>query len=254
MVWKKNWYLVHRWLGLIVGLQLLAWSAGGFVFSILDIENVRGNLDRRQRVDPRLDLDRVRLSPGQAVDRVARHGIVQSALSTVTLKQRGERIAYELFGNGAVPLASVDATTGEVRHQISESEASDIALADFANEATVASVTLLEGEPPLEFRGGRMPVYQVILDHPKHPHLYICPVTGEVLKRRNKPWRIFDFFWMLHIMDYGERDNFNHWLLTGMSLLAIATSASGLALWWFRRPKWFRRSRAWPIDHTPSMK
>lgn len=82
-----------------------------------------------------------------------------------------------------------------------------------------------------------MPVYRVVLDHPKQPHIYVCPITGEILKRRNKLWRIFDFFWMLHIMDYGERENFNHWLLTAMSVLAITTSTSGLILWWWRLPR-----------------
>ena len=76
-----------------------------------------------------------------------------------------------------------------------------------------------------------MPVYRVILDHPKKPHIYVSPVTGEIITRRNRPWRLFDFFWMLHIMDYGERESFNHLLLTFMSLLAITTSASGLVLW-----------------------
>ncbi len=95
----------------------------------------------------------------------------------------------------------------------------------------------------VEFRGGRIPVYQVILDHPKRPHNYVCPLTGEVLKRRNNLRRIFDFFWMLHIMDYGAREDFNHWLLTGTSVLAIMTSASGLALWWWRRPRWLRRDK-----------
>lgn len=37
---KKNWYLAHRWLGLVVGLQLLTWSVSGFVFTVLDIEGI----------------------------------------------------------------------------------------------------------------------------------------------------------------------------------------------------------------------
>jgi len=224
-----------------VSLQLLAWSVGGFTFSILHIKNVRGELDATVQVDKPLDLDGVRLSPAEAADAAFGEGVVPSALRTVTLKRRGERITYELFGESGTPLASVDAATGEARLRISDTEASAIALADFAGVAAVASVEFLEGKPPLEFRGGRMPVYRVVLDHPKHPHIYVCPVTGEVLKRRNKLWRVFDFFWMLHIMDYGGRDNFNHWLLTGMSLLAITTSVSGLALWWWRRPRWLRR-------------
>jgi len=242
MNWKKNWYLAHRWMGLVVGLQLLAWSVGGFSFSIMHIKNVRGELDIRPQIDPPLDLSGVRLSPGDAVDRASHRGIDRGTISVVTLRQRSGRIAYEVFDADGAPLASVDAATGDLRVQLSEAEACAAARADFNQDTSVASVVLLKGEPPLEFRGGRMPVYRVILDHPKEPHIYVCPVTGEVLKRRNNLWRIFDFFWMLHIMDYGERESFNHWLLTGMSSLAIMTSASGLTLWWWRRPRWLRRS------------
>ena len=250
MRWKKNWYLVHRWLGLIVGLQLLAWSVGGFMFSVLHIKNVRGELDMRQRVDAPLDLERVRLSPTEAVDSATNEGVACGELHRVMLEERGQRVAYVLFDSDGAPLALVNATTGLVQVRISESEASAAALADFAHETTVATVALLEGSPPLEYRD-RMPVYQVILDHPKRPHIYVCPVTGDILKRRNYLWRIFDFFWMLHIMDYDARENFNHWLLTGMSLLAILTSTSGLALWWWRRPGWMRRkSRRFAVNPT----
>jgi len=233
---KRNAYLVHRWLGLIVGVQLLAWSVGGFTFSILDIENVRGNMDRTKEPLPTVRAERVQLSPAEAIETAARQGLDSETVTRVVLRERFDRTVYELFGAKRRPLGAVDAVSGAFPLRVSEEEASRLALSDFAPEATVESVQLLEGEPPYEFRGRPMPVYQVILDHPKHPHLYVSPVTGEILARRNRVWRIFDFFWMLHIMDYREREDFNHWLLTAASVLAILTSASGLILWWWRMP------------------
>ncbi len=235
--WKKNWYLVHRWLGLIVGLQLLAWSVGGFAFTIMHINNVRGNVDRKPHTEPVLDLKSVNFTPQEAIARASIEPENEVVIEQAVLRMCRGRMVYDLLGPKRKPLACVDAASGEVTQRISESQAIAAAQEDFAHDADVISITLLEGEPPQEYRGGRMPVYQVILDHPKEPHLYVCPVTGEILKRRNYLWRIFDFFWMLHIMDYGERENFNHWLLTGMSVLAIATSASGLVLWWWRIPQ-----------------
>ena len=44
MSWKKRWYVAHRWIALLVGLQLLSWSIGGFMFSILDLDDVHGDL------------------------------------------------------------------------------------------------------------------------------------------------------------------------------------------------------------------
>jgi uncharacterized iron-regulated membrane protein len=250
--WKINSYRVHRWFALVVGLQLLIWSTSGFIFSILDLDNVHGDLDRVSQIATPLNLNEVTLSPSQAIQ--ASNAPV--APISVTLREYNGRIGYEIVshelkdnkiindeitGPREVPIALVDALTGAVQLRISESEARQIALADFKGETTVASVEFLEGDPPSEYRGGRMPVYRVTLEHSKQIHVYICPVMGRVLLRRNKVWRIFDFFWMLHIMDYNGRDNFNHLLLQSMSLLAILTSASGIFLWWLRRPKWMRR-------------
>ncbi len=234
MRWHSRLYMIHRWLGLVVGLQLLAWSVSGFTFTWLDIDNVRGDSDHAETPVRTLPFDRITLSVTDAVMRAAEHGVDTERFSRVVLRDRRDAPVYEMFDAHGVPLCTVDGVSGHVTKRLSAKQAEAIALADFEPWASGATVRLLEGEPPLEFRNGRMPVYQVTIDHPKHPHLYICPVTGEVLKRRNRPWRIFDFFWMLHIMDYGAREDFNHWLLTGMSIFAIATSASGLTLWTWR--------------------
>jgi uncharacterized iron-regulated membrane protein len=164
-------------------------------------------------------------------------GIDKSAVYQLTLRRLGDRPVYALTEKTGSAFATVDAKTGKVVTRISAEQASAAALADFSHSTTVESVTLLEGVAPSEFRDEPMPVYRVILDHPKRPHLYVSPVTGDVLKRRNENWRWFDFFWMLHIMDYRDRTDFNHWLLTSMSVLAILTSASGLGLWWGRIPR-----------------
>ncbi len=243
MRWRKNTFTVHRWVGLVVSLQLLAWSVSGLTFTLLDIDNVRGDWDKADPPPAAVRVDRTSLSPAEALTAAASAGVEPGQVTQVLLRERFDRTVYELF-EVSTPLLAVDAATGEVIPTISEADAVAAAQADFVPEAAVASVKLLEGEPPLEFRGGPMPVYQVVLDHPKEPHLYISPVTGQVLKRRNNVWRTFDFLWMLHIMDYGERDNFNHWLLTFMSVLAVVTSATGLAMWAWRVPR--RKVRPMP--------
>ena len=204
------------------------------MFSVLDLDNVRGDLDRNVDAPRLLNLHRVRITPADAASVAKASGI---PITQIRLRERFNRTVFELFDRNGQPLGAVDATSGEFIPRISEAEAKAAALADFAPKVTVASIDFLEGQPPSEYRNGTMPVYRVILDHPKNPHIYVSPVTGEVLKRRNKVWRLFDFFWMLHIMDYRARESFNHWLLTTMSLLAILTSSSGLVLWCWRLPR-----------------
>ncbi len=48
-------------------------------------------------------------------------------------------------------------------------------------------------------------------------------------------WRIWDFLWSLHIMDYRERDNINNILLQILSVLALVTSVSGITLFFVKR-------------------
>ncbi len=243
MQWKKKIYWLHRWVGLIVGLQLLAWSVGGFMFGLLGIDNVRGELEKNSDAIPKLAMDRVQLSPQQAIERFHVGDRALIIVTRVVLRSRLDRVVYDLFDYRNNPLGAVDAETGEFITRISKDEAAALALSDFVPEAKVVSVNLIEDDPPLEFRKKPLPAYQVILDHPKQPHIYVSAVTGDILARRNKPWRIFDFFWMLHIMDYGNREDFSHTLLTAASIFAIVTSCTGMALWWFRVPFGKNRKR-----------
>jgi uncharacterized iron-regulated membrane protein len=80
-----------------------------------------------------------------------------------------------------------------------------------------------------EYRG-RLPVWRVDFDDEAVTTLYVAPDNGEVITRRNRVWRIYDFAWMLHIMDYRERTDFNHPLLVWASALALLVALSGVYL------------------------
>ena len=237
MRWKKAIHGVHRWIGLAVSLQLLAWSVGGLMFTVLDIDDVHGDFERNMTPPPVIPVESVVLTPADAAREATEAGLAVEAAARIELRQRWDRTVYLFFDQENQPLGAVDAGSGEVTARISADQARAAALADFAPHASVISAEFLEGVAPSEFRGGAMPVYRVVLDHPKQPHIYVSPVTGQVLKHRNKPWRLFDFFWMLHIMDYNERDNFNHPLLTAMASLAVLTATTGLWMWWWRMPR-----------------
>ena len=62
--------------------------------------------------------------------------------------------------------------------------------------------------------------------------------TWMVWPERTDNWRLFDFVWMLHIMDYTERSNFNNPLLISFSAAALLFTVSGIVLLWQRfRPR-----------------
>ena len=70
--------------------------------------------------------------------------------------------------------------------------------------------------------------------------VYLSAETGQIGAFRTTKWRIFDFLWMLHTMDYEARDNINNYILRGFSILGIATILSGFTLF-FISSKFVRR-------------
>lgn len=210
---------LHKWAALIIGLQVLAWVAGGLVMSAIPIEQVRGEHNISEQT-AELDLTGV-LAPQDAA---AMAGITPS---TVELRPWLGRSVYE-FGRDEEASLIVDAVSGETLSPIDEATAIAVARSDYAGEAEIDSVTFFP-EPTWESRRPG-PSWRVDLADGEGTRLYVSAATGEVIARRNDVWRVYDFFWMLHIMDYDERSNFNHPLLILSSLFALGMSLFGFIL------------------------
>ena len=60
--------------------------------------------------------------------------------------------------------------------------------------------------------------------------LYVSNIEARVITARSDIWRVFDFLWMLHIMDYDERDDFNNPLVILMATLGLFFVLSGVIL------------------------
>ena len=225
---RKTTYLLHRWIGLLISLQLLAWSLGGFIFSVLDIDEVHGDNEVSIREPSSIEIDHL---PPAIADSL--RAMEVERVSNALLIDRGLGAFWELRSADGSWLGRID-SSGNLADLISPEEAQWVAEEDFLPDAPILSVELIEDHAPSEYRGGRLPAYRVAMDHPKHTRIYIDAQNGRIMARRNTSWRTFDFFWMLHTMDYKERDNFNHPLLTIASLFAIAASSTGLVLWGWR--------------------
>lgn len=212
---------IHKWLALIVGIQIILWVAGGFGMSLLKIEEVRGEHNRAPVERTAIPVDSL-ITPQDA----ARASGVE-AVQTITVNSWMGRTVYRVTPvSGAVVM--VDAGDGTVLSPIDADTARAVALADHIGDPPVLSAELLI-DPPREY-GRPGPVWQIVLDDGEGTRSYVSPATGEVITRRNDRWRLFDFLWMLHIMDYEEREDFNHPLLISAGALALMTVLAGLVL------------------------
>ncbi len=218
MAFRRFVQNLHRWLGLLIALQILLWMTSGVIMSWFAIELVRGETTTAAEFPTELPVQRY-FSPGGVVAQL-------DGVTEITLTSRHGRNVYKAQTPSGVAL--FDADTGERLAPITEAQVRVIAIRDFVGEGKIADVALLQN-PPHEYRGPR-PVWRVSFDDSNSTRLYISQSTGEVVARRNRIWRLYDFFWMLHIMDYDERENFNNPLVKTFSATGFLFALSGLFL------------------------
>ncbi|RVU40260.1 PepSY domain-containing protein [Rheinheimera riviphila] len=211
----RFWRTFHLWLSLLLSLQLLAWFGSGLVMSILPIDEVRG--DHLRAPVPPINWQLAKMCPAQ----------LPAHTGGLSLRQRGEMPVYQLDHDGK--LQFFNALDGSALPPLTEPELRVMAQQSYNGTGTIHSAQLID-ELPLEARGLPTPVWQVQFNDTDNTVFYLEPTLGQVLRVRTDNWRLFDFVWMLHIMDYDERDDFNHGLLIASSALALLFTISGLVL------------------------
>ncbi len=171
----------HKYISLIVSIQLLLWTISGIYFSFNKIENVRGEQYR-----------------------------IEKKVSSPNEKEQTKMLSRE----EAKKIVSLKTTLTPIQSLLVDEE--------------------VRGS---EFRGRNLPLYKVVSENEegKKINVYIDPFTGEVSAIRSLQWRIWDFMWGVHIMDWVERDNIDNLWLKIFSFIALFTSLSGIILFFNRR-------------------
>lgn len=234
----------HRYLGLVLGVQFLLWTLGGLYFSWSNLDEIHGDFQRASI--PSLRSDQIKSSPTEAIQKISELHPNSQIKDLRLIRILGSplyQITYSVSPEESNEIKLIDATTGEERSPLSEQEAIDVAKEAFIGEPAVERVEYLtEIGGHHEYRGGPLPAYAIRMNHPSKTTVYVSQELGTVQKFRNEKWRVFDFLWMLHVMDYEGRDNISNWLLRLFSIFGIVTILSGFALAWVSRRKkgWLR--------------
>jgi len=229
MVFLKK---VHKWVGLLIGIQLLLWLLSGLMLSLLNPEKVSGAQWAQQTTHGiTAILDTNLLEPHElSAD------LFDGALSVSLEDRRGQSIYRIRRLDGTI---LVNASNGETL-KTNESDARVLAQQDFTGNGAVVSVE--SGfAPDLETRNSRGDYWRVNFSDSSSASIYISASTGEILERRNSYWRVFDFFWMLHIMDYSGHEDINNSLIITIALIAIWLGLSGFTLLFYS----FNRHDLW---------
>jgi len=219
--------LGHRWLALLVGLQLVAWTLSGLYMVVVDLDFIHGDTLVRNVTSPvRID------GPLAPLTRIRAGRLDVTAIELRTLPDQGQRV-YELARSRGPEL--LDAATGAIVPPFDAARIRALAVAYYAGGGSPASITRIavDADVPGEIRGRRAPLWRVDFDDWTATTLYLDPATGRLVTRRHRFWRWFDFLWSLHIMDYVGREDVNNPLLRVATPLALLTASFGAWLAFF---------------------
>jgi len=210
---------VHKWLALLVGIQIVFWVVSGLFFTIFPIQQIRSE-------------NLIRPSQAQALDTATLASLAslrgdRNALPTkLTIERRsiGQVVVAE-FADG--PPILFDATTLQRLSPLSAEQANAVARAHVTLASEPTSATLVT-EETAEYRGA-LPAWRV-----QFPDgglsVYVAQNTGAVTARRSDLWRLYDTLWALHIMDWENHEDFNHPLIIIVTLITLLSVIAGIVL------------------------
>ncbi len=221
------------------------WTIGGIYFSFSDMDEIHGDHQRKAaHVSFQTDMELV--SPTEVLAQLSGASAVTSVRLIDIMGVPHYQVAYQASADhaahgpehehSAMPTRTqlALASTGELRPALNEQEAVELARQSFVEPVEVAQVEYLTKENingHHEYRGSALPAWAITMEHPTQTTVYVAAEQGMVTKFRNNKWRVFDFLWMLHTMDYQGRDNFGNILLRIFSVAGMVTILSGLALY-----------------------
>jgi hypothetical protein len=222
--WMARFARWHIWLGWLVAIPLVVWTASGLIMVARPIEEVRGTTLRTQpekrealRGNPRPIAFRLDAAP--------------QVIELRSYVQRGRAITLATAPDGTI--SRFDAETGASLPPLDEAEARAVVAASVKGGDRIAAMRAFSGEDaPVDYRRPD-PVWQATLAD--GTRVYINRASGEVDAVRTRWWRLYDFMWGLHIMDLETREQPHNPLTVAFGTLALLGTVLGSVLLFRRR-------------------
>ena len=221
-------FRIHRWLGWLIGLQVLIWVTGGVVFSLVPFNPwVKGGdtVKPPTVVLPAGWAERV----APALQTAAQLGDVAAVAAVATPQGPALRLTYR-----AGPKPVIVPADGTPWTPPNEAALQRFGAGLYQGQATVTALERVAQVPQrlgiVAETAGRGDLWRLRFDDALATRIYLDGRTGEFVTSRNEAWVWYDFFWRLHIMDYADGEDFNGTLLRVASLAGWALVIAGAVL------------------------
>ena len=201
----------HKYLSLAISIQLLLWTVSGIYFAFNKIELIRGEQYLLNEEVSNFDLTEIK-------------GTFNT--KSINIVKRLDKWILRLEGETQVYYRALN---GEELMELNELEAIEI-VRQKTSLIPLKAVKINSQSRGSEFRGRKLPLYKVSTESEDNINVYVGAMSGEIAAIRSDSWRTWDFMWGAHIIDYRDRDNIDNFLLKVLSILALISALSGIAL------------------------
>jgi len=227
---------IHKWLALLMAVQILFWFVSGLFFAAVPIERVRSEHRKAAAAVAPVPLDvaaagiaRIAEAEAAPADKIELRALLGRPVALAT---RGEQrpVLYDL-------------ANGRTLSPLPEALAREIAERDLSGDGKAIGARWITRESP-EYRGA-LPAWRVDFEDMASRSLYVAADSGVVTARRSTLWRVYDFLWSLHIMDFKGHQDFNNPLLVIATALGLVIMVTGIIMFPARLgyTAWRRRRR-----------
>ena len=214
---------IHRYLGIIIGVQFLFWTISGLYFSWTNLDDIHGDTFNIEKKD--VYFENLLGLPFSEYSNLK--------VKSIELRDIAEKPYFWI--NDSI---LIDATNGKIKEGISKTEALIIAKNYIVPELKVSQIDLIQTvHEKHEYRNKKTPVYRISYHGDDHVTAYVSKEDGKFQSVRHDRWRIFDFLWMTHTMDYEGKDNINNLTLRIFSIFGLLTTLSGFLLFFTSNKK-----------------
>lgn len=208
---------LHKWLGLIVGLQLLIWVVTGLAFNLIDEQFLDANPYRTTHKTASPD---TALAPTEnLLQQYQAEGIIELRLTSVL-----SRAVYALTTTQQTRWFWADSLKPL---SLTNTEIVAIAKQSYSGPGELSAPQILTRETPFDASG---PIALLTAADQVGTRIYIDTASGTVLAHQNRQWDLKDLLFMLHFMDYAPDNGigFNHSLVQVVSIAALLLGLSGI--------------------------
>lgn len=219
---------LHKWLMLFLGLQFVIWSVTGTYMVFMHIDYIHGDSlisNPQTKINPdKLEYSLAKLlqtypkAEQISVGKLMQQDVYRFAIPTKTATQQ----------------LMLNAQTGERLSPLNQTTAIALAQYYYLGNEPITDVSLLTDNPPFELSTRHLPAWRINFDHFSAPSIYISADSGLVVAKRHAFWRLFDWMFRFHVMDYGDAEEIDNQLLFWIALISTLAAVSGLTLTYFR--------------------